>query len=59
MQHSQPPESLRELLLYRSTNLHHLAADPIHVLFSSLFWIDGRYRWPYLMVFCVFLASSA
>ena len=48
----------RALLLHGSTNLHHLAADPIRVLFDSLLWIDGSRWWPYLVVFVVFLAPA-
>jgi hypothetical protein len=49
---------LHTLLLHRSTNLHHLGTDPIYVLFSSLFWIDGRYWSPYLVLFTLFLAPA-
>jgi hypothetical protein len=31
------------LLLAQSTNLHHLAHDPVRVLFGSAFWAPGRY----------------
>lgn len=30
-----------ELLLERSTNLHHLIRDPMRVLFGSAFWVNG------------------
>lgn len=30
-----------ELLLARSTNLHHLVSDPMRVLFGSAFWVSG------------------
>ena len=46
------------VLVHRYTNLHHLAADPLYVLFSSLFWIDGRYWTPYLVLFTLFLAPA-
>jgi hypothetical protein len=58
IQHSVSAPRLRELLLHRSTNLHHLAGDPIHVLLSSLLWIDGYYWWPYAIVFCLLLAPA-
>ncbi|MBI3216838.1 MAG: hypothetical protein HYZ38_23730 [Mycobacterium sp.] len=58
IQHSLTGPQLHELLLRGSTNLHHLATDPVRVLFSSLFWIDGRQWWPYLVVFCLFLAPA-
>jgi len=31
------------LLLAQSTNLHHLAHDPVRVLLSSAFWAPGKY----------------
>ena len=58
VQHVMPRLHLRELLHQNSTNLHHLASDPIRVLVSSLLWIDGYAWWPYLLVFCLFLAPA-
>ena len=58
LQHALPLRRLHELLQKDSTNLHHLATDPIRVLIESLLWIDGRYWWPYLVVFTVFLAPA-
>jgi hypothetical protein len=58
IQHSIPAHRLHALLQKESTNLHHLASDPIRVLFQSLLWIDGRYWWPYLVVFTLFLAPA-
>jgi hypothetical protein len=58
VQHSLSRKMLREVLVHGSTNLHHLAADPIRVLISSLFWIDGYHWWPYAVVFCIFLAPA-
>lgn len=55
---SIPEHRLHALLQKESTNLHHLASDPIRVLIESLLWIDGRYWWPYLIVFTVFLAPA-
>ena len=49
---------MRTLLQSTSTNLHHLASDPLRVLFQSLLWIDGSYWWPYLLLFTVFLAPA-
>jgi hypothetical protein len=49
---------LHHLLMHDSTNLRHLAADPLSVLFSSLLWIDGRYWTPYLLLFTLFLAPA-
>ena len=34
----------RQLLLERSTNLHHLAHDPVRVLFASAFWVSGAWE---------------
>ena len=58
LQHALPVRRLHELLQKQSTNLHHLATDPIRVLLESLLWIDGQYWWPYLVVFTVFLAPA-
>ena len=49
---------LRAMLVHQSTNIHELAADPLQVLFTSLFWIDGRYWTPYLLLFTLFLAPA-
>jgi len=58
LQHTLPLRRLHSLLQKESTNLHHLSTDPIRVLIESLLWIDGRYWWPYLVVFTVFLAPA-
>ena len=58
VQHSLTARTLRTLLQSTSTNLHHLASDPLRVLFQSLLWIDGRYWWPYLLIFTIFLAPA-
>lgn len=58
IQHSMSVRRLRALLQKDSTNLHHLASDPIRVLIESLLWIDGKYWWPYLAVFTLFLAPA-
>ena len=58
IQHTIPARHLHALLQKESTNLHHLASDPIRVLFQSLLWIDGKYWWPYLIVFTLFLAPA-
>ncbi len=49
---------LHSVLLHRSTNISHLGRDPLEVLFSSLFWIDGRNLEPYLLLFTLFLAPA-
>ncbi|MCW2516259.1 MAG: hypothetical protein JWR11_5301 [Mycobacterium sp.] len=58
VQHQLTERILRTLLQSTSTNLHHLASDPLRVLFQSLLWIDGRYWWPYLLIFTIFLAPA-
>lgn len=45
-----------ELVLDGSTNIAHLARDPLEALMYSLLWIDGRYWEPYLVLFTLFLA---
>jgi hypothetical protein len=49
---------LHFLLVHNSTNIRHLATDPLNALFSSLLWIDGRYWTPYLLLFTLFLAPA-
>jgi hypothetical protein len=49
---------LQFLLVHNSTNIRHLATDPLDALFSSLLWIDGRYWTPYLLLFTLFLAPA-
>ncbi len=51
-------QELRSLLIHQSTNIHALATDPLQVLLTSLFWIDGRYWTPYLLLFTLFLAPA-
>jgi hypothetical protein len=58
IQRSMSWRELRTLLVHQSTNIHELAADPLQVLFASLFWIDGRYWTPYLLLFTLFLAPA-
>jgi hypothetical protein len=41
-----------------STNIHHLLKDPLEVLIYSLFWIDGKYWTPYLVLFTLFLVPA-
>jgi hypothetical protein len=56
--HAMPEARLRAILNSDSTNLHHLARDPERFLVTSLFWIDGRYWWPYLILFSLILAPA-
>ncbi|MGW5381006.1 rhomboid-like protein [Nocardia sp. NPDC003963] len=58
VQHLVSPDELQRLLGERSTNLHHLESDPVHVLVVSLLWIDGAAWLPYLLFFCVFHAPA-
>ncbi|MGH3968362.1 MAG: rhomboid-like protein [Mycobacterium sp.] len=51
-------QALHTELVHGSTNLYHLARDPLEVLFYSLLWIDGRYWTPYLVLFTMFLAPA-
>jgi len=51
-------KQLHAVLLHRSTNIHELGTDPLHVLFSSLLWIDGKNLEPYLLLFTLFLAPA-
>jgi hypothetical protein len=48
-----------QLLLERSTNLHHLARDPVRVLFSSAFWVSSTLElFGWLFLFTVFVAQA-
>lgn len=51
-------QRLYSMLVEQSTNLHHLATDPLEVLVSSLLWIDGKDFSPYLVLFTLFLAPA-
>jgi hypothetical protein len=48
------------VVLDGSTNIHNLffSKDPLEVLIYSLFWIDGKYWAPYLVLFTLFLAPA-
>lgn len=54
IQHSVSPGRLQEILGAQSTNINHLGDDPVHVLITSLFWLDGYYWLPYLLLYCIF-----
>jgi hypothetical protein len=58
IQHNLSRRELHTLLIHQSTNIHELATDPLQVLFTSLFWIDGRYWTPSLLLFTLFLAPA-
>lgn len=53
-QRHMSPSDLDRVLGARSTNLEHLMHDPFHVLWTSLFWIDGAYWLPWAVAFCIF-----
>ncbi len=48
------PDVLDHVLGNRSTNLHHLAEDPVRVLVASAFWLAGGGWITYFVVFNVF-----
>ncbi|MGH3524453.1 MAG: rhomboid-like protein, partial [Mycobacterium sp.] len=58
IQHQLTGRQLHTVLVDGSTNIHHLATDPLEVLFPSLLWIDGPYWTPYLVLFTLFLAPA-
>ncbi|MET9928387.1 MULTISPECIES: rhomboid-like protein [unclassified Streptomyces] len=56
--HRMSPAFEDAFLRERSTNLHELAQNPVRVLISSAFWIDGG-RWlPYAVLFTAFHATA-
>ncbi len=57
-QHALTRRELHAVLEHQSTNLHHLATDPIRVLLASLLWIDGVWWWPYLLMYCLILVPA-
>lgn len=58
IQHQLHGRDLHVLLVQSSTNIHHLETDPLYVLVTSLFWIDGRFWTPYLVLFSLILAPA-
>lgn len=57
-QHALGPAQLHAVIEKHSTNLHHLATDPVRVLLDSLLWIDGIWWWPYLLMYCAVLVPA-
>ncbi|MFE3115159.1 rhomboid-like protein [Streptomyces niveus] len=56
--HLMSPHLQEEFLRRRSTNLHQLSQNPVRVLITSAFWIDGG-RWvPYAALYTVFHAPA-
>jgi hypothetical protein len=48
-----------QLLLERSTNLDHLARDPVRVLFASAFWVSSSFELlGWVALFTVFVAQA-
>ncbi|MBO0677827.1 hypothetical protein JRC04_10165 [Mycolicibacterium sp. S2-37] len=47
-----------QLIRSQSTNLHHLSNEPTRVLTASLFWLDGRRWWPYVLPYITVLAPA-
>ncbi|QEU97522.1 rhomboid-like protein [Streptomyces kanamyceticus] len=56
--HGMSPEFEDEFLRQRSTNIHELTRNPVRVLISSAFWIDGSSWLPYAVLYSVFHASA-
>jgi hypothetical protein len=48
------PQFHDQFLRQRSTNLHHLATDPVRVLVGSAFWLDGGGWFGYFVLYNVF-----
>ncbi|MET8126309.1 rhomboid-like protein [Streptomyces sp. NPDC005065] len=56
--HQMSPDFEEDFLRQRSTNIHELVRDPVRVLISSAFWIEGGH-WPmYAFLFTVFHAPA-
>ncbi|MEU6991638.1 rhomboid-like protein [Streptomyces sp. NPDC046465] len=56
--HHMSPEFEAEFLRQRSTNIHELSRNPVRVLISSAFWIDGGGWLSYAVLYTVFHASA-
>ncbi|MDX3853769.1 rhomboid-like protein [Streptomyces sp. AK02-01A] len=56
--HRMSPEFERELLLQHSTNIHELSVDPVRVLITSAFWIDGGTWLPYVLLYTALHAPA-
>ncbi|MCX3061586.1 rhomboid-like protein [Streptomyces beihaiensis] len=56
--HHMDPRFEEQFLRQRSTNLHELSRNPVRVLVSSAFWIDGSTWWPYALLYTVFHAQA-
>ncbi|MCV7233219.1 hypothetical protein H7J49_12065 [Mycobacterium branderi] len=58
VQHQLSRHELHTVLVHRSTNIAHLSTDPLYVLFTSLFWVDGGDWLTCLVLFTLFLAPA-
>ncbi|MFE6163847.1 rhomboid-like protein [Streptomyces sp. NPDC056486] len=56
--HHMSPEFGHDFLRQRSTNIHELSQNPVRVLVSSAFWIDGGGWLPYAVLYTVFHATA-
>ncbi|MEU7584621.1 rhomboid-like protein [Streptomyces sp. NPDC041068] len=56
--HHMSPEFEDEFLRQRSTNIHELSRNPVRVLISSAFWIDGSSWLPYAVLYSLFHATA-
>ncbi|MEW1722822.1 rhomboid family intramembrane serine protease [Streptomyces sp. NPDC093109] len=56
--HGMSPHFEEHFLRQRSTNIHELSTDPVRVLVSSAFWLDGGTWLPYAALFTVFHAPA-
>ncbi|WP_405685742.1 rhomboid-like protein [Streptomyces sp. NBC_00057] len=56
--HQMSPDFEEDFLRQRSTNIHELSRDPVHVLIASAFWIDGGHWIPYAVLYTAFHAPA-
>ncbi|MFG2501667.1 rhomboid-like protein [Streptomyces sp. NPDC048441] len=56
--HHMSPEFENDFLRQRSTNIHELSHNPVRVLISSAFWIDGGSWLPYAVLYTLFHATA-
>lgn len=56
--HQMSPAFEEDFLRQRSTNIHELSQNPVRVLISSAFWIDGGTWLPYAVLYTVFHAPA-
>ncbi|MET8330121.1 rhomboid-like protein [Streptomyces sp. NPDC005181] len=56
--HQMSPDFEEDFLRQRSTNIHELLRDPVRVLISSAFWIEGGHWLTYAFLFTVFHAPA-